>query len=198
MTGPPGACEDHGHHGRRRAAPVTTDEVTNGETTLHTVTDSRPGSAHHERLSVPWWAGPPVLLMAVLLAAELHLGHPGVLSWLPYLITVPLAVFALLSLGRVRVGVDGPDAPEPEIRAGEAHMPARFVGRVDIVTGTDKQRALGPDLDPQAFVVHRPWVGPVIRLEVLDPDDPTPYWVVSSRRPQRLLAALDAARPATR
>ncbi|HWB36700.1 MAG TPA: DUF3093 family protein, partial [Rugosimonospora sp.] len=26
-----------------------------------------------------------------------------------------------------------------------------------------------------------------------DPDDPTPYWIVSSRRPRRLAAALVAA-----
>jgi hypothetical protein len=33
-------------------------------------------------------------------------------------------------------------------------------------------------------------VGPVVRIEVLDPDDPTPYWVVSTRHPERLIAAL--------
>jgi hypothetical protein len=161
------------------------------------VTAPAPTPGYRERLSVAWWFWPPMLLVAVLLAAELHLGHPGVLAWLPYLITVPLAVVALLWLGRVRVEVDGPDTSEPEIRAGAAHMPVRYVGRTDVVTGEAKQRAMGPELDPQAFVLHRPWVGPAVRLEVLDPDDPTPYWVVSTRHPERLLAAL-GTRPAAR
>lgn len=163
---------------------------------------------------MPWWAWVPVLLMAGLLAAELHMGHPGVLAWLPYLVTVPLAVAVLLWLGRLRVVVgSGPSGPatrpgpatesepaspeEVEIRAGQAHMPVRFVGRTDIVRGAEKQQAMGPDLDPQAFVVHRPWVGPAVRLEVVDPDDPTPYWVVSTRHPERLVAVLDAQKVST-
>jgi hypothetical protein len=47
-----------------------------------------------------------------------------------------------------------------------------------------------------AFVVQRPWVRGTVRIYLDDPDDPTPYWVVSSRRPQALLAALDLPLPA--
>jgi hypothetical protein len=161
------------------------------------VTDDRPAPdagttsltrSYGERLSVPWWWWPPALVVAVLLAAEVHMGHPGVRAWLPYVLLVPLVVAALVWLGRVQVGVDREG--EPEIRAGVAHLPVRWIGRVDVATGEAKRTALGPDLDPEAFVLHRPWIGPVVRLEVLDPDDPTPYWVVSTRHPERLLAAL--------
>jgi hypothetical protein len=55
-----------------------------------------------------------------------------------------------------------------------------------------KQVALGPELDPAAHLVHRAWIGPVVRIEVTDPDDPTPYWIVSSRDPDALVAALAA------
>lgn len=138
---------------------------------------------------MPWWAWPPTILIAVLLAAEIHMGHPGVRAWLPYVLLVPLAVAALLWLGRVRVEVRDTGA-ERELRVGQAHLPVSFMGRVDTVVGEAKREALGPQLDPEAFVVHRPWVGPVVRIEVLDPDDPTPYWVVSTRHPERLIAAL--------
>ena len=66
-------------------------------------------------------------------------------------------------------------------------LPLRHVGRVEIVDRRDKQAALGPELDPSAFVLHRGWVGPLVRLEVTDPADPTPYWVFSVREPDRLL-----------
>jgi hypothetical protein len=49
---------------------------------------------------------------------------------------------------------------------------------------------LGPELDPAAHLVHRAWVGPVVRIEVTDPDDDTPYWIVSTRDPDALVAAL--------
>lgn len=134
---------------------------------------------------MPWWWWPAALLVAVLLAAELHLGYPGLRSWLPYVLLLPLAAALLVWMGRVRVEVRG-----RELRAGPAHLPVSLIGRVDVVTGEAKRVALGPQLDPQAFVLHRPWVGPAVRVEVLDPDDPTPYWVISTRRPKQLLAAL--------
>ena len=49
---------------------------------------------------------------------------------------------------------------------------------------------LGRQLDPAAYVVHRAWIGPMVLLVLDDPDDPTPYWLVSTRHPDRVLAAL--------
>ena len=141
--------------------------------------------AFDERLSVPWWWYVPVVGVGVLLGAEVHMGYPGVRSWLGYAVCIPLLVAALWSLSRSRVRVEG-----GELRVGPAVLPLRSVGRVEVVDRRDKQVALGPELDPAAFVLHRGWVGPLVRLEVTDPDDPTPYWVFSVRRPDRLLTAL--------
>jgi hypothetical protein len=138
-----------------------------------------------ERLSVPLWWYLPAIGLAVLLGAEVHLGYPGIRSWIGYAIAVPLCVGTLLWIGRTRVRVvDG------ELRAGDATLPLRFVGHVDVVTRERKQEALGPELDPTAHLLHRPWVGSVVRIEVTDPDDPTPYWIVSVRDAQGLVAAL--------
>jgi hypothetical protein len=141
--------------------------------------------AFDERLSVPWWWYVPVVGVGVLLGAEVHMGYPGVRSWLGYAVCIPLLVAALWSLSRSRVRVQG-----GELQVGGAVLPLRSVGRVEVVDRRDKQAALGPELDPSAYVLHRGWVGPLVRLEVTDPDDPTPYWVFSVRRPDRLLTAL--------
>ena len=53
-----------------------------------------------------------------------------------------------------------------------------------------KSAALGRQLDPAAFVVHKAWVGPMVLVVLDDPDDPTPYWLVSCRHPERVLSAL--------
>lgn len=143
-------------------------------------------SGFDERLSVPWWWYLPSTGVAVLLGAEIHMGYPGLRSWLGYAVLIPLAALVLVWLGRVRVQVrDG------ELRAGPATLPLRHVGRVDVIRGRDaKQVALGPDLDPAAYLLHRAWVKPVVRLEVTDPQDPTPYWVVSVRDADALVRAL--------
>jgi len=96
-------------------------------------------------------------------------------------------------LGRSRVqvrrgGTGG--TGEGELVVGERQLPLSAVGRVDVVAKADKQVALGPQLDPSAYLLHRAWVGPVVRVEVLDGADPAPYWVFSSRRADELVAAL--------
>ena len=138
-----------------------------------------------ERLSVPLWWYLPALGLAVLLGAEVHLGYEGLRSWVGYAITVPVCLLGLVWLSRVRVRVT-----DRELRAGDAALALEHVGRVDVVPKEGKQAALGPELDPAAHMVHRAWVGPVVRIEVTDPDDPTPYWIVSVRNPDALVAAL--------
>jgi hypothetical protein len=143
------------------------------------------GSGFDERLSVPWWWYLMAAGVGALLGAEVHMGYPGLRAWIGYAVLVPLLVGAMMWLGRTRVQVTG-----GELRAGAAALPLRFVGRVEIVPRKDKQVALGPELDPAAHMMHRAWIGPVVRIEVTDPDDPTPYWVISVRDAEGLVAAL--------
>jgi len=142
-------------------------------------------SGFDERLSVPWWWYLPAIFVAGLLGAEIHMGYPGVRSWIGYAICIPLSVGALFWLGRTRVRILG-----DELQVGPASVPLRHLGRAEVVAKADKQQALGPDLDPAAYLLHRAWVGPVLRVEILDPADSTPYWVFSVKDAEGLLAQL--------
>jgi Protein of unknown function (DUF3093) len=155
-----------------------------------------------ERLSVPWWWWFPALGVATLLAAEVHMGYPGVRAWAPYLLLAPLAAATLVGLGRTRVRVEGSDVNDSDIKdsdvkdselwVGRAHVPLRFVGEVAVIPRDGKRQALGPELDPAAYLLHRAWIGPMLRVRLTDPDDPTPYWIFSTRRPDQLRALLDS------
>jgi hypothetical protein len=141
--------------------------------------------AYAERLYVTWYWWLPPLVAAGLLAAEVHLGYPGVRAWLPYVVLLPLTALLIFRAGRVPVRVaDG------ELWVGPAHVPLEFVGEIKVVGREQKRAALGPHLDPAAYVLHRGWVGPLVRVEITDPDDPKPYWVFSTRHPERLAQAL--------
>jgi len=150
---------------------------------------------YSERLYVAWWAWPLPLAAAVLIAAEIHMGFPAVPVWLPYLVLVPLAVFVLVRMSMTKVALvrTGQDT---ELHAGDARLPVRFVGQVDVVEKDAKRKAMGPELDPAAYVVHRGWIGTMVRVHLTDPDDPTPYWLFSTRKPHRLAELLRAANPA--
>lgn len=144
---------------------------------------------YHERLWVPWWWWPIGFGLAALLAAEVNMGVRPLPDWLAYAVLSVVAVGVLLWLGRIEVRVID-DGSDTELWAGQAHLPASVMSRSATVPRTAKSAALGRQLDPAAFVLHRNWVGPMALVVLDDPDDPTPYWLVSSRHPEQLLAAL--------
>lgn len=154
------------------------------------MTDSAAGKApvstgHAERLYVTWYLWLLPLVAAGLLAAEVHLGYPGVRAWLPYVVLVPLTALLIWRAGRAPVRVaDG------ELYVGTAHLPLAHVGTVEVFDAKNKRAVLGRGLDPTAFVLHRGWVGPIVRVEVTDAADPTPYWVFSTRHPEKVAALL--------
>jgi hypothetical protein len=152
---------------------------------------------YRERLLAPWWFWPPALGLAALIAAEVNMGVTTLPDWVPYAVLLPVAVAVLMWMGRmeVRVVADGP-AGTPnasvELWAGPAHLPVSVIARSAEVPRSAKSAALGRQLDPAAYVVHRAWIGPMILVVLDDPDDPTPYWLVSCRHPDRVLAALNS------
>lgn len=144
---------------------------------------------YRERLWVPWWWWLVGLGASAVLAFTVNMGIRNLPDWLPYLVLGAAAVGLLLWLSRteVRVVTDG---DEVQLWAAEAHLPASVVSRSAAVPRSAKSAALGRQLDPAAFVVHRTWVGPMALVVLEDPDDPTPYWLVSTRAPDQVLAAL--------
>lgn len=138
---------------------------------------------------MPWWWWPPALGVAALIAFEVNMGVRDLPDWLPFAVLLPVAVALLVWLSRaeVRVVTTG---EATQLWVGAAHLPVEVVARSAEVPRSAKSAALGRQLDPAAYVVHRGWVGPMVLLVLDDPDDPTPYWLISCRQPARVLSAL--------
>ena len=165
------------------------------EITLGRVSDTRAATEtvrYQERLRVPLWWCLPAFLLAVIIAYEVNLGVRSLPDWLPYALLLPVAAAVLVWLGRVDVRVvsTSDDGTGTELWVGTAHLPVAVISRSAEVPKSAKSAALGRQLDPAAYVVHRAWIKPMILVVLDDPDDPTPYWLVSCRRPDRVLAAL--------
>lgn len=142
-------------------------------------------TAYRERWVVPliWW--PAALALATLVAAELHSGGAGLRSYLPYGGLLPLTVILLAVGSRGAI----------TIADGELHVPGARIPITLLTDGVPLDREAfrlqtGPMADPRAYVVSRPWLRTAVRLTVADPADPTPYWVVGTRRPGELLTAM--------
>lgn len=80
------------------------------------------------------------------------------------------------------------------LTAGPATIPVDALGPVARLDAEEARRVRGPASDPAAYHLIRGWIPGGILAEVVDPADPTPYWFVASRHPDRLAAAIEAAR----
>lgn len=77
---------------------------------------------------------------------------------------------------------------------GNALLETEFIGAVSAFTGDAARAQRGVNLDARAWTKFRAFTDGVVRIELIDPEDPTPYWLVSSRDPIALTAALRAVR----
>jgi hypothetical protein len=144
---------------------------------------------YRETLRTPWWWFLIAVGVACLLAAEFHISGLRLTDWIPFGTLVPLSIVLVWSLGHSRLEVaDG------ELRIRGAHLPLQYVSGAIALDARTLRRVVGREGDPAAFVSIRPWIGPGVQVWVDDEDDPTPYWIVSTRHPDRVVAAVRSGR----
>lgn len=143
---------------------------------------------------MPWWWWLVAAVIIGLFGYEIQIAlHHAALSWIAYIALTPIVAWLLWSMGRTRIRVSA----DHELFAHKAHLPLSAIDHVAAVPATAKSAALGRQLDPAAFLMHRAWVKTMVLIVLDDPDDPTPYWLVSTRHPDRVIAALGLADAAT-
>lgn len=138
-----------------------------------------------EIIRAPWWAWLLGALLAVSLGVVFLPVHP--LAALAGLV----AGGALAATGIVRSSLRI-EVADGLLRAGPAIIPVELLGEVRPLDASGMRVERGPALDARAYLCMRGWVSGGVRIAVLDPADPTPYWIVSTRRPQALAAAVAA------
>jgi hypothetical protein len=142
---------------------------------------------YRERL----WPSPWIYISSLLLvpASILVLAPVSLPAGIVTGVVLYLAVVGSLSLTAPVIEVaDG------RLRAGRAQIPLEQTGAAYGADGDAARIERGTGLDVRAFLVIRGWVHGVTRIPVTDPADPTPYWLVSSRRPNELAAAINGSR----
>ncbi len=123
----------------------------------------------------------------------------SLLVFLPINQTVGVIVAIALYLGCVGLLLLGSPAvavTETQFVAGKARLPIAIVGTVAGFSGLDARAERGTRLDARAWLLIRGWVDPIVRVDVMDADDPTPYWIVSTRHPEAIIDAVAKAKAA--
>ncbi|GHF10795.1 DUF3093 domain-containing protein [Streptomyces griseoluteus] len=143
---------------------------------------------YEERLTAPrsWW------LISVLVGVSfaLILLPFGTLPLLGGLVggTAVAAVMAS-AYGSPRIRVVG-DA----LIAGDARIPVSALGAAEVLDAEEARAWRTHKADVRAFLLLRAYIPTALRVEVTDPEDPTPYLYLSTREPERLAAAIAGAK----
>jgi DUF3093 family protein len=142
-------------------------------------------TAYRERLGVPlrWLVQGTMLVASLWLACIVAV--PGPVAW-----TATAATMALLAAGLVSYGSPRLEVGDGVFRAGRARIGVEHLGTAEALDAERTRRVAGPEADARAFLLLRPYLKRAVRVEITDPADPAPYWLVSSRRPEELAGAL--------
>lgn len=158
-----------------------------------TVSSIRSGAAvlYRERLSPSLWvivsaavAAPMAALVVAPIDTTLALVAGAV---------VGVAIVAFLIAGSPTVAIS-----DGVFTAGRAHIDVPLTGEVVVLTGEEARHARGPGLQPRSWHVIRGGIDGIVIVAITDPDDPAPSWVISTRTPDRLAAALRRAQATPR
>lgn len=143
-----------------------------------------------ERLWVPvgWWVLTALFALSLLVAVLFYLGPElGIGSG--------LLVMAVMGLLFIRYGREQIRVESDRLWVGAANIEWAYVAGVHVLDEPATRRRRGPDSDARAYLVLRPYLRQAVEVTISDQNDPTPYWLINSRAPQRLAAAISARIP---
>lgn len=143
---------------------------------------------HRERLTAPvaWWIG--ATGFGLTCGWLVFVATTTVFATVATILAASIGYGFVAAYGALRVAVDD------ELHAGRAHISPEFLGEVEVLDRTAYREAMGPRADVRAWLATRPWIDTGVRVTIVDPADPHPYWLLGSRRPDRLAAAIEDLR----
>ena len=78
-----------------------------------------------------------------------------------------------------------------ELRFDKAHIERKYLGKVTVLDSDAMRLLRTRDADPAAFLAIKFWAAKGVKVEITDPRDPTPYWLITSKRGEDLAASLN-------
>jgi len=79
---------------------------------------------------------------------------------------------------------------ESELRIDKAHIERKYLGKVTVLDSDAMRLLRTRDANPAAYLAIKFWAAKGVKIEITDPRDPTPYWLITSKRGEELAASL--------
>ena len=139
-----------------------------------------------EVIRAPFWllAFIYFLFISLVVAVWAALGNqPAFITWV--FSTVLIVWIALKS--KLVLEVD-----DSQLRAGQAHIELKYLGRATALNDKEMGRLRTRDADPASYLIFRFWRSTGVKVEINDPRDQTPYWLITSKRSNELAEILNS------
>ena len=148
---------------------------------------------YSERLGVPasWWL--LVVACAALLGTTLWAGLSVATAIVIYAVLEGACVVLLLGWGAATIRVTS-----SELVAGSRRLPLARIAEVAAMDAAQTRALRGPRADPAAYLLVRPYLPQAVYVRVAGSPPEPPYWLIATRKPAELAAAIERARPGRR
>jgi len=146
-----------------------------------------PAPLYVERLSIRarWWA--VVIVIALFGSSELFAGFNGrIVAIVVAAVLIP-TLLLLAMAGRTSLSIDAEG-----LHAGGQTVTYDQMDSVQALNAQETRLLLGPQADPTARLVVRGYIREAVLVRPTE-RGPLPYWVVSTRHPQQVIAAVEQA-----
>ncbi len=143
--------------------------------------------SYRERLLVPvsyWLLTVPVV---VSLGAEAYFFVDGIIPPLVICLFAVIVGVFLVHWSAATIEVTG-----SVLRAGRATLALGEAGQVLALDERQAAQLRGPKGDPAAHLLLRPYLKRAVYIGLADPGEGVPYWLVATRHPEELAAAIGA------
>ena len=120
--------------------------------------------------------------LSIVIAVWAGLGNTSALS--TAIICIAFTAY-LHSISTLRISVE-----RDSFSVGRATIEKKYLGDIRVMTVEEFRFLRGPGINPGAFHAFRFWIRRGLIVEIKDSRDPTPYWLISSKSPEKLSEAL--------
>jgi hypothetical protein len=138
-----------------------------------------------EVIRAPFWLISFIyfLFLSLVVAVWAAIGNqPAFITWV--VLTVLIVLITLKATLVIEID-------ERELRAGPAHIELKYLGKATALDSKEMGRLRTRDADPASYLIFRFWRSTGVKVELNDPRDQTPYWLITSKRNTELAEILN-------
>ena len=138
-----------------------------------------------EVLRPPIWVLAFIYFLLLSLVIAFWAAFDNRVAFVTFLMATIAVIYIAISM-RSTISIDG-----QELRIDQAHIEVKYLGGVEQLTSSQMRLLRTRDADPAAYLAIKFWLSTGVKITIADPRDPTPYWLVTSKRGDQIAALLN-------